>query len=83
VVPAYGESMADEESDDEFEDCDDLDMASEWQEVGSGDSLDLDESWVTFLASADPPANAEGFDLSIPDFEGEDGDASAEENRYA
>jgi hypothetical protein len=70
--------MADDDED--YEDYDDdLEVGGDWEQVAVSDNLDLDEQWVSYLAQADPPSNAEGVDTSIPDFE-EGGDGSQEEH---
>jgi hypothetical protein len=74
--------MADNDSD-EFEDEDDLEIATNWFDTGCTGSVDLDAEWVTYLASTDPPSTAEGVDLSISDFEENEAGASEQEAQSA
>jgi hypothetical protein len=71
----------DDEGNEDFEDVDeDMDVAADWEQLAVSDNMDLDEQWVGYLAQADVPSNAEGVDVSIPDFD--DGTEGTQEEHY-
>jgi hypothetical protein len=66
-----------------FDEAEEVEFDSDWQDINMDGQMELTQDWVDYLAQTDPPANVDGVDTSIADFDEAGAGGEREEANYA